>query len=411
MRLFWLEIKRVLKSRRTMVLLAVAIVLSLLMAVVPVSFDSINRPNADGSVTELNGYEAIKYKKNYYTTTYGEVTPEKVADALRSYQACIMEYGGAEDNVPLDVYIERLLPIKPMLRGLVEAYAAPQTLIAADLMEIDPNDVEKTYYEKCYSHLKDIMQVEQEKHPAAQEKASELYEKVDTFVLNAGLSRDTFDYIELYIMLMAILCIAMTAPLFSGEYQTGADSILRCTKHGRSKLAITKMVASLTIFAITYALCIAVQLLIINFAFGYDCLKTSIQMLYSIINLPNINMGQTEIILAAGGLLSVLACIGCTMFISAKCKDSLSSMLIAIIILFIPLFAYQVFDATWISSILPSAGIGLQNNLLYQLIDFNYLHIGNMSFWTPYVILISAAVEIPVFLILAVRSYCKHQVA
>ena len=134
-------------------------------------------------------------------------------------------------------------------------------------------------------------------------------------------------------------------------------------------------------------------------------------MLYSIINLPNINMGQTEIILAAGGLLSVLACIGCTMFISARCKDSLSSMLIAIIILFIPLFAYQIFDATWISSILPSAGIGLQNNLLYQLIDFNYLHIGNMSFWTPYVILISAAVEIPVFLILAVQSYCKHQVA
>ena len=47
MRLFWLEIKRVLKSRRTMILLAVAIVLSLFMAVVPVSFDSINRPNAD----------------------------------------------------------------------------------------------------------------------------------------------------------------------------------------------------------------------------------------------------------------------------------------------------------------------------------------------------------------------------
>jgi len=60
---------------------------------------------------------------------------------------------------------------------------------------------------------------------------------------------------------------------------------------------------------------------------------------------------------------------------------------------------------------LLSAGIGMQNNFLYQLVNFNYLHIGQMSFWTPYVILVSAAIEIPVFLALAVRSYCKHQVA
>ena len=51
MRLFRLEIKRVLKSRRTMILLAVAIVLSVLMAIVPIYYDSINRPNADGTVS------------------------------------------------------------------------------------------------------------------------------------------------------------------------------------------------------------------------------------------------------------------------------------------------------------------------------------------------------------------------
>lgn len=53
----------------------------------------------------------------------------------------------------------------------------------------------------------------------------------------------------------------------------------------------------------------------------------------------------------------------------------------------------------------------MQNNFLYQLINFNYLHIGGMSFWTPHIILISAAIEVPIFLFLAVRSYCKHQVA
>ena len=156
---------------------------------------------------------------------------------------------------------------------------------------------------------------------------------------------------------------------------------------------------------------INIQLLIINFAFGFDCLKTSIQMLYTIISLPNINMGQVEWILAIGGLIAVLACVSCTMFISANCKESLTAMLISIVILFAPMFSYWIFDANILSSILPSAGIGLQNNLLYQLIDFNYLHFGDISIWTPYIILVSAVVEIPVFLIVAVRSYCKHQVA
>ena len=88
-------------------------------------------------------------------------------------------------------------------------------------------------------------------------------------------------------------------------------------------------------------------------------------MLYSIINLPNINLGQLQIILAAAGLLSVLATVSCTLFLSAKFKDTLTVLLISIVVLFMPLFAYVAMGATWFSTILPSAGIGMQNNFLY----------------------------------------------
>ena len=86
-------------------------------------------------------------------------------------------------------------------------------------------------------------------------------------------------------------------------------------------------------------------------------------------------------------------------------------LLISIVVLLTPLFAYAAMGgATWLSTILPSAGIGMQNNFLYQLANFNYLHIGGMSFWTPYVILLAAVVELIVFQFAAVRTYCKHQV-
>ena len=135
-------------------------------------------------------------------------------------------------------------------------------------------------------------------------------------------------------------------------------------------------------------------------------------MLFSLINLPDYNLGQLQIILAAAGLLSVLASMSCTMFLSAKCKDSVTALLLSIVVLLLPAISYiAIGGSTWISTILPSAGIGMQNNYLYQLINFNFLHVGDLSLWTPHVILVSAAIEIPVFLLLAVRSYCKHRIA
>lgn len=412
MRLFFLEVKRVLKSRRTLILLAVALVLSIATAYLPIAFESINRPNPDGSKTELDGMAAIEYKRELYAAVNGEVTPEKVSEALTTYQNLVNEYGPVEnDAFPLSVNVGQIVPIRPLLKALPELYADPLTGIGPDLMEIDPADVAQTYYQRCVTHLADVMNNEQRDYPTAQQQALDQYAEVETpFYLYAGLSTNAFDYIELYILVLAILCVAISAPVFSTEYQNGADSILRCTKYGRLRLAITKILASCMISVVIFAAGIIIHLLISNLAFGTDCLGTSIQMLFSIINLPNINLGQLQICLVLAGLLSVVSCVCCTLFLSAKCKDALSVLLISMAVILIPILFYTALGVNWISAVLPSAGVGLQNNFLYQLINFDYLHIGGMSFWTPYVILISAAVETPVFLFLAVRSYCKHQV-
>lgn len=413
MRIFCLEIKRVLKSRRTLILLAVALIMSVAMAYLPIAFESINRPNTDGTITELDGMEAIEFKRDLYAAVNGEVTPEKASEALRTYQSLINEYGPVEgDTFPLSVNIEQIVPIRPLLKTLTELYADPLTGMGAELMDIDPEDVAQNYYQKCETHLADVMRNEQRNHPAAQQQAIEQYSKVGRpFRLHAGFSKDAFDYIELYIMVMAILCVAITAPIFSGEYQNGADAILRCTKHGRVKLAVTRILSSCAISVVTFIIGITIHLLISNLAFGTNCLETSMQMLFSVINLSNVNLGQLQIILALAGMLSILACVCCTLFLSAKCKDALSALLISITVVLVPFLAYIALGVNWISTVLPSAGIGMQNSFLYQLINFNYLHIGGLSFWTPYIILVLSAIEVPAFVFLAIRSYCKHQIA
>lgn len=150
MRLFRLELKRILKSRRTLILLAIALLLSVAMAYLPISFEGINRPNEDGTVTELDGLAAIKYKQDLYKTSAGEVTPDRIKSALETYQSCVREYGPVEEEgFPLAVFIEKIVPFRHLLMGLSEAFADPVTGIGADLMDIDPNDIDGAYYESA----------------------------------------------------------------------------------------------------------------------------------------------------------------------------------------------------------------------------------------------------------------------
>lgn len=414
MRIYLLEVKRVLKSRRSIILLLIALVMSAIMAWLPVMYEDINQFDQNGNkVAELNGLDAITYKKSLRSANNGEVTPEKLKKALTIYQSAVQPYG--EDSIysgefPTEIYIKKVFPVEFLLGKLPEAFSDPKTGQGTSLMEISPDKLDG-FYEQTVQHLEDIMQMEQKGHLAAQEQSLQKYTEVKTpFQFYPGYSRDAFDYIELFIFLLVILCTATATPTFSNEYQTGSDSILRCTKYGRSRLAIVKLLAVLTIFTVAFIICISLHLLISNLAFGTECMKTSMQMLFSVISLPAFNLGQLQIALAIGGLLSLLAMISFTLFLSAKFKDSISVILIAIVMCLLPIFTYSA-GANWLTFILPSGGIGLQNSLLYQLTGVTYVHIGQASIWVPYVTVAAAIIEIPVFLFLAVRTYCKHEVA
>ena len=414
MRIYLLEVKRVLKSRRTIVLMLIALIMSAVRAWLPVMYEDINQYDESGNkVAELNGLDAIAYKKSLRSANGGEVTPEKLKEALTIYQNAVQPYG--EDSIysgefPTKIYVEKVFPVEALLGRLPEAFSDPKTGQGASLMAISPNQLDG-FYGQLKQHLKDIMQMEQKEHPAVQVQALQKYTEVKTpFQFYPGYTRDAFDYIVLFILLLVILCTAAATPTFSNEYQTSSDSILRCTKHGRSRLATVKIMAALTIFVVAFIVCISLHLLISNLVFGTECMKTSMQMLFSVISLPAFNLGQLQIALAIGGVISLLATISFTLFLSAKFKDSISVILIAIVMCLLPIFTYSA-GANWLTFILPSGGIGIQNSLLYQLTGFAYLHIGQISIWAPYVIVAAAAIEIPVFLFLAVRTYCKHQVA
>lgn len=409
-----LELKRVLKTRLTLILLTFSLVLSLVMAYIPTTFSYVTYRDANGDTVKLLGLDAVQYLKTLQSDTAGEVTPQKVRKAVEAYQTCLTKYGVENTyDLPDGVYETEILPYAPLLHGVREAFADPDSGIAASLMDISPEKIEN-FYGACEARLVSLMKLEQKNHPAAQEAAKRLYSRVETpYQLYPGYNSDAMDYQLLLSFLIILFCTVIAAPIFTSDYQTGADDIYRCTKYGRVKFAITKLLSALLICGTAFSLCAVVFLLVSNSLYGWECTKTSMQMLYSIVNLPNLNLGQLQWVCAGGYLLCLLATVSFTLFLSSRLRNVVASLAVALVCCIFPVILYVALPSEigqWIYTILPAGGVALQTSFLYTLVDFAFWNIGNIAIWTPYVMLGAYCVEIPLFLCLAVYSYCTRKV-
>ena len=414
MRLMKLELKRVLKTRLTLILLTFSLVLSLVMAYIPTTFSYVSYLDDNGNTIKLLGLDAVQYLKTLQSDTAGEVTPQKVRQAVEDYQTCLTKYGVENTyDLPEGVYEAEILPYAPLLHGVREAFADPDSGIAPSLMDIDPEKIED-FYSACEARLDSLMKLEQRDHPRAQEAAKRLYNRVEMpYQLYPGYNTDAMDYQLLLSFLIVLFCTVIAAPIFTSDYQTGADDIYRCTKYGRVKFAVTKLLSALLICGTAFSLCAVVFLLVSNSLYGWECTKTSMQMLYSIVNLPNLNLGQLQWVCAGGYLLCLLATVSFTLFLSSRLRNVVASLAVALVCCILPVILYVALPSEigqWIYTILPAGGVALQTSFLYTLVDFTFWNIGNLAIWTPYVMLGAYCVEIPLFLCLAVYSYCTRKV-
>lgn len=412
MRILRLELKRMLKSKLTWILLALSLLFSAVLACLPITYCYSSYTDEGGNEISLTGLASIAYEKEQQAGASGLVTPERVRKAVEIYQACLTAYGVTESyDLPEGVYEREILPIAPLLHGVKEAFADPRTGMAPMIMEIDPERIDD-YYSACEARIASLMAMEQPDSPAAQRKAAEMYRQVEKpFEVYPGMSSTILDYQNIMGFLALLFCVVIAAPVFSADYQSGADDILRCTRHGRINLGIAKLLASLLISGLAFIVCAVVFIVVADSLFGWECTGTSIQMVYSIVTLADMNVGRLQFLFAAAGLLSVLASVSFTLFLSSKCKSTVSSLAAALVLSIAPVVICMTVPgalSAWLCSILPASGTSIQASILYAITDFRFLSIGGLAVWTPYAMIGACVIEIPLFAFLTVRSYCRH---
>ena len=408
-RLMILELKRSLKSRMTQILLAAALVLSVLMGMLVISYTEYHYLDNNGTEAKITGLKAIEANRKMMEPYKGRLTSEKISKAIKTNRVLERKYG---EDIPLKIYYQEKYPTLEILNTVQGMYHGSDGL-PLSLSEIKDKDA-KAYYEKRTDSINNTIAAKYPGDTDAQKSVKKLNDQVNTpfyFVYGYAQS-NAADYVLFCLILLGLLCAVLAAPVFSLEYQTGADDILRCTKNGRAKLACSKILSAMLIAALCFAVCISIYLVIVNTAYGWDSLKASAQLIWSAMAFVPLSSGGLQAITVAAGFAGVLAIVSFTLFLSSKCRTSMVAVILALIFCLLPTIVSAVLSgniAEWISCLLPAGGAGMNHSFYYEMMGNTFLQAGPVSIWSPYVIAAAAIIEIPLFLILAVRSYCRHE--
>lgn len=406
MRLYYLEMKRLIRTKSVWILMIAMVVLAAVMAYVPVTFIRAYKTDA-GNVQAVTGVQAVKISKETRKDMEGEVTEEKIRQAIRVLNEMYQEYGSSfMEEVSADVYAEKIYPIMPVL-NVIEQVLVPdgKNLYNMETFDVKEEDA-ATIYEKYREEIQGLSQ-----NPELVKEMQKISGSVKTpFTYESGMTLETVDYYTISLFLVMFAFIVIASPVYAAEYQTGADDVIRCTKNGRVRIAVTKILVTFTLAVATFVASSLTFVAVLYILYGGSGFGTSIQMGY-VFYLPALTIGSMLKLQIAGGVLFTLATVSFVLFLSSKCKNVQTALISAFGIAILPMILNMAGNNNVLNimrCILPTGGFGLINGLQSELMARNFALVAGHYIWLPYILLVAAAVAVPVFVGLTIVSYCRR---
>ncbi|MBD5640060.1 hypothetical protein HYI18_15950 [Clostridium botulinum] len=156
-------------------------------------------------------------------------------------------------------------------------------------------------------------------------------------------------------LVFTLLAIIITlAPMFAGEYQCGADSIILSSKYGKTKIIKAKIIAAFGFATIIFVLNLIFALAIPLLSFGIDGWNLPIQIQHRIAPYKATFLGATVMSIGIAYVV-ILGTASFTLLLSTKFKTPFTVLIVQIVILFTSLFMNK------------GADNGLFNHILYLL--------------------------------------------
>jgi hypothetical protein len=418
--MFEVELKRIIKMKSTWILTLIGVLVCAIFALSTI-LQVVKYIDLGNSQTAIvRGVSVYNENKTRYEPIEGEVTPELISSAIQIHQTLLEQYG-SDGNIPAEIKDEVLGPYSPVYTWIFRTFS-DKDLIHED---ITPEQAMEFYPERLRM-LENQLKIKYEQTPQVVEFAMDnAIESQKNYHYSYGIgSTNAFVNLGTCAFLIAIIAVIIAAPIFSAGYSRGEDNILRSTKRGRSELAATRISATLLVVFLVTVLCIGTFLIIMYAAFGFDDITSAdlLQIDYNPLELDAIGIMW---LIVLSSVLAAMVMGSFALFISSRTSSPLLTLAICISVALIPTI-FSIFEAggsfghgfaavegnlfNWIRICLPSGGVSLTGSMLNELISLRFIWIGDFVAWTPPTMLISAAIQIPLWITLTILSYNKHRV-
>ncbi len=365
--------------------------------------------------TELSGVEAIRAERAAIQAQAGPLTQERLRDTLRHYHTI---YGDSANynsagSLKDDVYLKEIMPYRRILNLLVWVCVSDGLTDVSALNNVT-EEMAEGFYEIRRANVRGLLDAEESSGTFTQA------EKDAALALDQQVCEPfTYDYTSgwrtlltrgfpLSFLLIALAVCVIISPVFSWEYQTGADAVVLSAKRGRSQAVLAKITAGFLVTSQIYALGVCTLLLCVLVPFGTGGWNCEFQLLSetSFYGLKIWQVILSGIVINYIVILSVMAFV---MLLSAVCMTPFAAVIVSMFCTVVPMF----FPA-------GSAG-GLMNHILallpakametYTVFSaYMFFPMGKTVVTLPYMILIAAIALIVIALPFAHRRFCKHQV-
>lgn len=404
-RMIFLEVKKLLKNKLNIILIVVGIVISLLVSLLAIKDNIIEVENENGEIIELQGKDAIDKSIELGKTFPKTITSEVIEKYFNTFYNLIDKYGSKE-NIPNNIYNEKILPMEQVLDKFGDLFSLEDTPYKTrklneinisgtkDFYKLRDEKIDETY--RDYS-IKDAPKIKM---------AESLENYVKTpFNYEFGFLRP--DQIVFIVIVIILISIVISVSVFSSEYETGSDDILRSTKYGRRKLAISKTIATLITTITLFLISMISYLLIVNVNYHWKGLDNSIQMIFSVLSFIPFKTRDLLLSIIIVGTMSTVATTLLGLYISTRTKSTMTSLLKGIVIGTLPI-TLSFFTgnlANWIKNLIPTSGM----MYIRYIMEPEFLYLGKTMIWIPFIIIAVAIISIIIFPILTIRSYTKHE--
>ena len=412
--MYKLELKRLLRTRSTWILMAAALLITLVLCCVNI-FGAYYY-SYDGK--SYHALDATEIREIVTESAEGEWTSERIRDVFEQIDEVSANRRGiaveGETNDNYEIVTGGNNSGAASIAGYTNTFlrSIPQ-VFDVYMDEIRP-DMAAQYYTQRKAYIEEVMTLNY--GPAAAEAALRLDENTTEpfyYEFGFGTGSDIASTLPVSLFAIAVVCSIICAPVFASDYSTGADDIQRCTRYGCKRLGRAKLLAAMTLSAVLYIICTAVFVALTLAVYGDD--KTSAQLALDALVLIDIDMNGVLVLTLIAGFLSVLAMTAFTLWLSARMRSSVAVLAVALAVAMTPTFLVILLRESalgdWLQLLLPSGGLGLGTGMFVDIQIGEFLTVGSLAIWTPFVMLAAPVIEAPVFALLARRAYTRHECA